>query len=251
MERIAANKIMEVIRNVGCELSLDDLTLGAGNCMIIAIIQQCKREDIFPLLLEPIQTLVQGTITVTMTTEFRRAVKNFVTERETDPAIRAISEFVPDRRWSTYWKKMIKAGVWGDGVFLRCTALLLRINILVVHHGSEKDEPYFCFIGRAEPAPAGDNAENLYLGYTGMYSGQGQENHYQSLLPSRTAQSIFVPPVFDFTCEKSPKLSPQQKRKEDDRKRQKDLKDLRKSAKSQPKPNLSEEEKAEKREKRL
>ena len=250
MERIAANKIMEVIRNVGCELSLDDLTLGAGNCMIIAIIQQCKREDIFPLLLEPIQTLVQGTITVTMTTEFRRAVKDFVTERETDPAIRAISEFVPDRRWSTYWKKMIKAGVWGDGVFLRCTALLLRINILVVHHGSERDDPYFCFIGRAEPAPAGDNAENLYLGYTGMYSGQGQENHYQSLLPSRTAQSIFVPPVFDFTCEKSPKLSPQQKRKEDDRKRQKDRKDLRKSAKSQPKPNLSEEEKkAENREK--
>ena len=250
MERIAANKIMEVIRNIGCELSLDDLTLGAGNCMIIAIIQQCKREDIFPLLPGHIQTLVLGTITVIMTTDFRRAVKDFVTERETDPDIRAISEFLPDKSWSHYWKKMIKPGVWGDGVFLRCTALLLRINILVVHHGSEKDDPYFCFIGRPEPAPAGDNTENLYLGYTGMYSGQGQENHYQSLLPSRTAQRIVAPPVFDFTCEKSPQLSPQQKGKETNRKRQKDLKDFRKSAKSQPKPNLSEEEKkAEQREK--
>ena len=207
MERMAANRIMEVISNIGCELSLDDLTLGAGNCMIIAIIQQCKREDIFPLLPEHIQTLVQGTISVNMSTEFRRAVKDFVTERETDPAITDISEFVANRDWSTYWKKMIKDGVWGDGVFLRCTARCLRINILVVHHGSEKDEPYFCFIGRAEPAPAGDNGENLYLGYTGMYSGQGQENHYQSLLPSRSrsVQRVFVPPVFDFTCEKSPK----------------------------------------------
>ena len=69
MERIAANKIMEVIRNIGCELSLDDLTLGAGNCMIIAIIQQCKREDIFPLLPGHVQTLVHGTITVIMTTD--------------------------------------------------------------------------------------------------------------------------------------------------------------------------------------
>ena len=245
MERLAANKIMEVIRDIEEQLSLDDLTLGAGNCMIIAIIQQCKREDILPLLPQHIQSLVQGTITVDMTTEFRKAVKEFVTESESDPAITAISESLPDKSWPNYWEKMMRVGEWGDEVFLNCVARLLRINILVVSHGSTKAFPYYCINGRDEPSPAGDSSDsgNLYIGYTGME--RGLENHYQSLLPSTSVQgSVSVAqPVFDFSCEKSPKLSPQKQRIQKDRERQTKLKGLRKVPKSQPKPNLSEEEK--------
>ena len=77
-ERSAANSIMEVIRELQISLELDQLTRGLGNCMIIAILQQCKRVDIKPHLSPEIRTLASQTINTERITSFRHAVRNFV-----------------------------------------------------------------------------------------------------------------------------------------------------------------------------
>ena len=77
-ERSAANSIMEVIRELQISLELDQLTRGLGNCMIIAILQQCKRGDMSSHLPPEIRTLASQTITTDRITSFRHAVRNFV-----------------------------------------------------------------------------------------------------------------------------------------------------------------------------
>ena len=80
MERISANQILRVVKEIGCNLQLDELTRGAGNCMIIAVLQQLKRPEILPYLSNQIQLLTRGRISVQMIISFRQAVKQFITE---------------------------------------------------------------------------------------------------------------------------------------------------------------------------
>ena len=239
LERQAATNIMQVVRDIDSKLVLDNLTKADGNCMIIAIVQQCQRPDILPHLPAHIQSLVQGTITPTMTSQFRVAVRQFVTENETGPVIQQISPFLTGS-WDEYWSRMIQNRVWGDGVFLMCTAKLLEINILVVRHSSTKVLPYHLIRGR-DVNPAGDSVDpSLYLGYTGSVF--GQENHYQSLLPAAD-QDIF-PPVFQIGSSPTQKQNKQQQRIESDRERQKKVRARTNARKLDPKVSDPKEDKA-------
>ena len=242
-ERQAGKNIMQVIRNIDSKLVLDNLTLADGNCMIISIIQQCQRLDIHPHLPAHIQSLVQGTITPAMTSQFRAAVHQFVTENKTGPVIQHISSFLTGS-WEDYWSTMLQDGVWGDHVFLSCAARALGINILVIRHSSTKAMPYTLHPGR-DVNPAGDSSDSLYLGYTGSVF--NQENHYQSLLPAAD-QNIF-PPVFSIG--QSPTQNKQQQRIQVDRERQEKIRARTTAArKVDPEVPVSAEDKAkEKREK--
>ena len=192
LERQAATKLMEVVEKIDCKLVLDKLTKADGNCMIIAMIQQCQRADISRHLPAHIQDLVQGTITPSKTSQFRAAVHQFVTDNKTDPNIQYISSFLT-KSFEEYWSEMLQDTVWGDHIFLSYAARYLGINILVIRHSSSKATPYTLHPGR-DINPAGDSSDSLYLGFTGSII--NQENHYQSLLPAAD-QNIFAP-VFNI-----------------------------------------------------
>ena len=117
LERQAATKLMEVVEKIDCKLVLDKLTKADGNCMIIAMIQQCQRADISRHLPAHIQDLVQGTITPSKTSQFRAAVHQFVTDNKTDPNIQYISSFLT-KSFEEYWSEMLQDAVWGDPYIL-------------------------------------------------------------------------------------------------------------------------------------
>ena len=56
--RILADQIMINIRRLGLPYTLDELTLGDGNCFFRAIIQQCKRLEVYITLPKEVKTFV-------------------------------------------------------------------------------------------------------------------------------------------------------------------------------------------------
>ena len=235
-EREAATNIMKVVEETESNLELDDLTAADGNCMITAIIQQLKRVDIYPHLSAQIKNIIEGTITLDMVSQVRCTVQQFVMENIADPAIQTISGGL-EGTWEDYWIKMSQNGVWGDEIFLHCIARLLKVDIFVISRSSTEAMPYILISG-SNVNPGGDSSDSsFYLGYTGITG--HPDNHYQSLLPA-TRRDLFAVPVFDFGCAKSPKVSKESKKREEDRERQRKLREKRKATK----PKLSEEEKA-------
>ena len=240
-ERDCAKNLMKKVVDNGTNLELDNLTAGDGNCMVTALIQQCKRDEVRPNLSEEMQKLIEGPITLDMISKFRSAVQQFVIGNETAPAIERISDgLVEGDTWELYWSRMSQNGEWGDAVFLHCTAQLLGADILVISRQfSTQTMPYIVIPGPgSNVVPAGDSLDSsLFLGHTGTTG--HPDNHYQSLRRA-TARDIFPPPVFDLGCAKSPKLSTEEQKKEKDRER---LRKVR-ATRNAKKPQLSEEEKA-------
>ena len=229
---------MKVVEENDYELELDDLTAADGNCMITAIIQQLKRWDVYPHLSPQMKNIIEGPITLDVVSQVRCTVQQFVFENIDDPAIQRISVGLAELRgWEDYWSKMSQNGVWGDEIFLHCAARLLKVNILIIQR-EKQDEMPFIMIPGSDVNPEGDRLEDrFYLGYTGRTG--FADNHYQSLLPAKH-RDVFLAPVFDFGCAKSPKVSKESKKREEDRERQRKLREKRKATK----PKLSEEEKA-------
>ena len=58
MERRIAQEIMDVVRSLQLPLKLDELTRGEGNCFPIAVLQQCKRPEIFSYIRPSIKRFV-------------------------------------------------------------------------------------------------------------------------------------------------------------------------------------------------
>ena len=237
-EREAAENLMKVVEENDYELELDDLTAADGNCMITAIIQQLKRWDVYPHLSPQMKNIIEGPITLDVVSQVRCTVQQFVFENIDDPAIQRISVGLAELGgWEDYWSKMSQNGVWGDEIFLHCAARLLKVNILIIQR-EKQDEMPFIMIPGSDVNPEGDRLEDrFYLGYTGRTG--FADNHYQSLLPAKH-RDVFLAPVFDFGCAKSPKVSKESKKREEDRERQRKLREKRKATK----PKLSEEEKA-------
>ena len=240
MEREAAKNLMEVIQANNklddLDLELDDLTAGDGNCMVTALIQQSRRHEVFPTLTAEMKNMVDGPITPDMTSQFRSTIKQFVIENQAAPAIQAIKGGLTGT-WEEYWSKMSQNGEWGDELFLQCTAKLLQVDILVISRSSTQDMPFLLIAGSTEECvePAGDSSETgdsskFYLGFTGT---TGRDNHYQSLLPRATRRDIFRPPVMDFGCAKSPKLSREEQKREADRVRVRASRKVRKAKQSE------------------
>ena len=59
MERKIAEEIMETVNRLRLPFKLDQLTKGEGNCFVVAIIQQCKRPEIFSELRPLLKRLVK------------------------------------------------------------------------------------------------------------------------------------------------------------------------------------------------
>ena len=144
-ERNAANAIMVVIRELQISLELDQLTRGLGNCMIIAILQQCKRPDIRTHLPPEIRMLASQIITTDRTTSFRHSVRNFVMTSSEDPRVATLRENFESLHgissWTDHWQNLVQDTVWGDAIFIQCAAYFLKIDILIINTQSSESNP--------------------------------------------------------------------------------------------------------------
>ena len=57
-EREWGNSILANMRRVGLNFKLDKLTRGNGSCLMIAVLQQLKRPELYSKLTEPIKQIV-------------------------------------------------------------------------------------------------------------------------------------------------------------------------------------------------
>ena len=97
--RTLADNIMKNIRRLGLRFTLDELTLGDGNCFFRGILQQCQREDIYSSLSDEVKVFVD-----TMDHYgFRKWIKECVfasnhirVQQET------LQPFLP-KPWEQYW----------------------------------------------------------------------------------------------------------------------------------------------------
>ena len=106
-----ANEIMKTVRLLGLPLKLDQLTEGLGNCFPIAIIQQCRRPEIYNQL-KPLMKMhlrhhnAHGLL--------RLCVKQFMTKSKHPNVVRLKTQYdelevgVTNQTWTQYWQRMIE-----------------------------------------------------------------------------------------------------------------------------------------------
>ena len=74
IEEKIAKEILQTIKRLNLPYKLDAITQGKGDCFPLAIIAQCKREEIYTKLPQNIQSIILQDDP----TKFRRAVRNFI-----------------------------------------------------------------------------------------------------------------------------------------------------------------------------
>ena len=270
IERNAADSIVKMMRHLRLPVDLDDLTRGEGDCMIIALLQQLRRPQVYRILSQEIKSLVsEKTISLDSINVFRLTVWDYARTSE-DPQVRLIKENFErlySVTWASHWEKLIQQGEWGDQIFLECTALYLRLNILILSTSNTEENPFTQVTGIVTGSASNEtipdqSRPDLILGYTG--------SHYQSLLPSDSSQlRLSLSPASSpqkspsktvsntaaagvvgafFSPGSSPaKLTDAERKRQEARERQKKSRAKRKAESSgQPKAKLSDAEKKEK-----
>ena len=114
MERRIADEIMETVDKLGLPFRLDQLTKGEGNCFLVAIIQQCKRPEIFSELTPLLRRVVKQR---TGHTTLRSSVQNVVTKSKLPIVARLKAQYeqydsdIRGENWDKYWQRMTQDNI--------------------------------------------------------------------------------------------------------------------------------------------
>ena len=183
IERKLADDIMESLKRNGADdvFKLDSLTKGKGNCFMIAIMQQLRREEVYEKCTPEVKK-----IAASMNHRFLRvSVYDWVMQHLTHPKIVRMRELYNldqdikrdlgevTRTWDAYWKHMLKDGIWADNWFVQAAAMFLSMDFWILDTTCTKEKPYFQIDGNMEDGEL--CSEVLYLGLA-------HESHYQSLI---------------------------------------------------------------------
>ena len=178
IERKIANEILETIGRLELPLYLDELTEGKGDCFPLALIAQCKRNEIWVELPHELKSLIsEGS-----PTKVRHAVKQFMMVPKYDIVKDFIKRYeevvavVDGIDWNQYWKKMSRDQEWVDYTFVQGAAWFLGHDIIIVTTSGTKSDPYMRISGNLYN-------ENLHSANTPLIMGSKSNSHYQSLLP--------------------------------------------------------------------
>mgnify|MGYP001446005385 CR=1 FL=1 len=166
-ERGWAEIIIQHIRTIKQPYRLDRLTKGNGSCLMIALMQQLRREDIYLKARPEVQELAR----TLDHREFRKRVKLFTTRTE-DPRLRELKDHYNNsaepKTWNQYWEDMLGV-TWADHYFIRASAIYLEFNIEIITTSTTKEHPSIA-------VPCGlPGKETLWIGNI-------TDLHYQSIL---------------------------------------------------------------------
>ena len=182
-ERKLADGIMESLERNGVDdvFKLDHLTKGKGNCFMVAIIQQLRREEVYERSRPDVKK-----IAASMNHRFLRVgVYDWIMQNLSHPKIIRMREMYDldqvikrdlgeeTKTWQQYWNHMLKDGIWADNWFVQACAIFLSMNFWIMDTTCTKKKPYFQIDGNIEDGEF--CTETLYLGLA-------HEVHYQSLL---------------------------------------------------------------------
>ena len=131
-ERRIAKEIMDTVNKLELPFKLDQLTQGDGNCFPRAIIQQCKRPEIFSQLRPPIKRLVKDKVGYSL---LRSSVHNFIIKSKLPNVTRLKTQYeeydsnIRGDHWEQYWQKMTEDKMWVDFWFVQATAWFLNLDL--------------------------------------------------------------------------------------------------------------------------
>ena len=177
---ILADNIMKNIRRLGLRFTLDELTLGDGNCFFRGILQQCKREEIYSSLPEEVKVFVDSMDHY----GFRKWIKECVfASNHVRVQQETLEPFLP-KPWGQYWSGnyMMKNGFWVDDPMVRCTAWFLKMDFMII---SEDNDDLQC----VTRIPGNIDDETVPIGGPPLCLGFAS-NHYQSVLPFEDFLSV-------------------------------------------------------------
>ena len=173
-ERGWAETIIQHIRKIKQPFRLDRLTKGNGSCLMIALMQQLRRKDIYHKGRSEVQELARSLDH----REFRKRVKLFTTTTE-DPRLRELREHYNNsaepKLWNQYWEDMLGV-TWADHYFIRASAIYLDFNIEIITTSTTKEQPSIT-------VPCG------LPGRQTLWIGNITDLHYQSILIDKTHKS--------------------------------------------------------------
>ena len=125
MERRIAQEIMDVVRSLQLPLKLDELTRGEGNCFPLAVLQQCKRTEIFNYIRPAIKRFVSHKDGHSV---LRREVRKFIIKSKTQRIVKFRAQYeetdgpANKETWDRYWERMVVDRTWVDFWFIQATA---------------------------------------------------------------------------------------------------------------------------------
>ena len=180
-ERKLADQIMIHVKRHKLQLKLDRLTKGAGDCFMVAVLQQLQREEVFVSCTEEVKRIAE----MLDHQELRKLVKDFVMRsrlkkvREMKENYNAARDADLEsgrntRSWNQYWDNMLTKGVWADSHFVQATSLYLAMDIGIVDTSCNAEHPYM------DIECGKKNAKKLWIGLV-------TDTHYQSLLVNRNS----------------------------------------------------------------
>ena len=173
-----AQEIIKTVRRLQLPLRLDEITEGRGNCFPLAVLAQCRRQEIKQHLTDPIRSLIEQNDP----TLLRRAAHAFMensrheTIQEYKRRYTEVLAPLDNKNWREYWKVMLRNYEWVDYIFIQSTAWFLQLDIIIVTTSSTEDHPYITISGNL----ADERIPSQGIPFT---IGTKSNVHYQSLLP--------------------------------------------------------------------
>ena len=179
-ERRAADAILKHCQLLKLPIKLDSLTLGVGNCFMVAVLQQLRRPELHNNLSDELKQMSVGLDQM----KLRRFVVTFISQKQDNPQIIYMKErFAPDpelingpKSWEEYWEKMLHDCNWADGDFVQATAWFLKHDLWIVDTSCTEQHPFIKVNGNF------NNADSLEINVEPLLLGTTTGSHYQSLM---------------------------------------------------------------------
>ena len=172
---------MTIVNKLDFPLIVDRITEGKGNCFPAAILDQCKRPEIYKILPPSMKRIVNRSKDVGQM-QLRIAIKNFIQSSNHPKAIQFKRNYqqnvatLNNESWEQYWNRIIQDKVWVDYFFIQATAWFLRYDIMIVTTSNTDENPVITISGNIED-------ENTACPNAALTIGSKSNVHYQSLLP--------------------------------------------------------------------
>ena len=179
-ERMAADAILKHCRNLNLPLKLDKLTLGVGNCFMVAVLQQLKTPDVYNSVSDELKQLADELNQM----KLRSLVVEFIRQEVDHPKVIQMREtFAPDLQvlngpnsWEEYWEMMLLDCNWASGEFVQATAWYLDCDIWIMGTSCTRQLPFIKVSGNMS------DGESLPTNVHPLLIGQTTGTHFQSLL---------------------------------------------------------------------
>ena len=135
-ERNAADAILKHCWLLKLPMKLDKLTIGVGNCFMVAVLQQLRRQEVYNNLSNELKHMADCLDQM----KLRKVVVDFIRQLPEHPQVNYMKErFAPDpnvingpKTWNEYWEMMLIDCNWASGDFVQATAWYLHHDIWIM-----------------------------------------------------------------------------------------------------------------------